>query len=277
MKKIVFVLAGLTILFSGCIGSQIQQEQTTTTLLATTSTTVQTVVEQARILVSSSPALGSFLVDWRGMTLYVFRSDEVGKSNCYGQCAVNWPPLLAGGQPVIAEGVTGAIDTIERSDGTRQVTYDGMPLYYFVDDNASGDTNGQGVGGVWFVVSPGTPTTNQPGGGTTETTQTPATTQAPSTTIGAPPLKEFNVVAKQFSYEPDTIRVKQGDMVRITLTSADVPHGFAINEYGIDQKISPSNSTVVEFLADKNGAFTYYCNVPCGAGHKSMKGTLVVE
>ena len=114
------------------------------------------VVEPATVRVSSNQELGQFLVDSKGMTLYMFTNDTEGVSNCSGQCATNWPPLtvaipdLVGGGP----GVSGELGTIERADGTHQVTYNGMPLYYWKDDAAPGDTLGQGVGDVWFVVPP---------------------------------------------------------------------------------------------------------------------------
>lgn len=106
--------------------------------------------------VSNSADLGDFLVGRNGMTLYTFSNDEAGVSNCADECADNWPPLtvreldrLVGG-----EGVSGEFATIERADGDLQVTYNGMPLYYFAGDTAAGDTNGQGIGEVWFVAAP---------------------------------------------------------------------------------------------------------------------------
>jgi predicted lipoprotein with Yx(FWY)xxD motif len=77
-------------------------------------------------------------------------------SNCSDQCALNWPPLLvqAGEMPVAGFEVTGELGVIERQDETLQVTYNGMPLYYWIDDAAAGDTTGHGVNDVWFVVEP---------------------------------------------------------------------------------------------------------------------------
>jgi len=105
--------------------------------------------------------LGTILVDSYGMTLYTFKSDSPGKSSCYGGCAQNWPPLIAGDHIVAAEGVRGLIDAIDRTDGTRQVTFNGMPLYYFVQDKAPGDAKGQGINNVWFVVNPSTAPASQ--------------------------------------------------------------------------------------------------------------------
>jgi predicted lipoprotein with Yx(FWY)xxD motif len=78
------------------------------------------------------------------------------KSNCYDQCAINWPPLLVaqGETPTAGDGVTGKLDVIDRTDGTKQVAYNGMPLYYWFKDVVPGDATGQNVGSVWFVQAP---------------------------------------------------------------------------------------------------------------------------
>jgi predicted lipoprotein with Yx(FWY)xxD motif len=101
-------------------------------------------------------AAGTTLVGPDGMTLYIFTNDTDGVSNCSGDCATNWPPLVVTDDDELAagDGVTGELDTIERDDGSLQVTYDGAPLYYFAGDSAAGDSNGEGVGGVWFIASP---------------------------------------------------------------------------------------------------------------------------
>lgn len=101
--------------------------------------------------------LGSFLVASNGHTLYIFTRDEAGVSNCTAGCIANWPPLLvpAGAQPSTGDGVGGALATIDRDDGDRQVTYDGAPLYFWANDAAPGETSGHEVGGVWFVATPG--------------------------------------------------------------------------------------------------------------------------
>lgn len=99
--------------------------------------------------------LGEVLVDAEGMTLYMFDPDEQGDPTCYDDCAGTWPPLVADGEPVAGDGVdAGLLGTVERTDGSTQVTYDGWPLYYFAADAAAGDTNGQGVNDVWWVMSP---------------------------------------------------------------------------------------------------------------------------
>src|SRR5690606_767506 len=98
-----------------------------------------------------------YLIGPNGMTLYLFTNDEPGVSNCSGGCAENWPPLVVpeGLEPTAVEGAPGELGVIEREDGLgRQVTYDGMPLYYWASDVLPGDTTGEGVNDVWFVVPP---------------------------------------------------------------------------------------------------------------------------
>lgn len=102
----------------------------------------------------SSTDLGNILTDAEGNTLYIFKMDEAGKSNCAGTCAETWPPLKAA-KPSAGEGVDESkIDTIEREDGTSQVTYDDQPLYTYSSDTKPGQTNGQGVGDNWYVIGP---------------------------------------------------------------------------------------------------------------------------
>ncbi len=107
------------------------------------------------IQISQKEGLGRFLVDAQGRSLYLFLSDQPNKSNCTGNCAVNWPPLLAYGQVEAGEGIdTAKLGTLHREDGTIQVTYNGHPLYYFAGDAQPGDTNGHEKGGKWFLVTP---------------------------------------------------------------------------------------------------------------------------
>ena len=97
--------------------------------------------------------LGDILVDGEGMVLYLFDNDTDGSSTCYDDCEANWPPLV--GEATAGDGVDdGLLGTTEREDGTMQVTYADQPLYYFAGDQAAGDTNGQAVGDIWWVVGP---------------------------------------------------------------------------------------------------------------------------
>jgi predicted lipoprotein with Yx(FWY)xxD motif len=100
-------------------------------------------------------SLDSFLVDSKGMTLYIFTNDSPNMSSCYSTCATYWPPLLTNGPPVAGTGVTASmLGTTTRTDGTVQVTYNGWPLYDYSLDKAAGDTNGQGFKSLWYVITP---------------------------------------------------------------------------------------------------------------------------
>ncbi|MCD1268093.1 hypothetical protein B5M43_004415 [Microbacterium sp. MEC084] len=106
-------------------------------------------------LTTAETDLGTIVVDGEGKVVYQFDSDEqgAGVSTCEGQCLGNWPPV-PGGEDVEAEGVTGEVGTITGVDGEPQLTLNGWPLYYFAGDQAAGDTNGQGVDEVWWVLDP---------------------------------------------------------------------------------------------------------------------------
>ncbi len=110
--------------------------------------------DTATVSTSETPELGTFLTDAEGMTLYLFTKDEPGKSNCTGECLANWPAFVASDPLTLPEGGPGELTQITREDGTQQVAYNGMPLYYWINDAAPGDTTGQGVGDIWFVVNP---------------------------------------------------------------------------------------------------------------------------
>lgn len=105
--------------------------------------------------VRDDPKLGKFFTGDKGLTLYIYKKDTPNTSNCYDTCASNWPPLIATSVPTLPSGAGGALSLITRKDGSKQVAYNGMPLYYFVKDAAPGDANGQDIGGVWYVASVG--------------------------------------------------------------------------------------------------------------------------
>jgi predicted lipoprotein with Yx(FWY)xxD motif len=106
----------------------------------------------------ASTGLGDVLVDRQGRTLYLFARDSGTVSACTGACAVNWPPLLVQGSPLVGSGATPSdVGRTVRADGFSQLTYNGHPLYTFVNDKKPGDTNGEGIsafGASWFAVSP---------------------------------------------------------------------------------------------------------------------------
>ncbi len=95
--------------------------------------------------------LGTILVDPGGFTLYVFLNDTDGESTCYDSCAATWPPV-AGDTAIGGDLDASMFSTVARTDGTEQLTVNGQPLYRYAPDASPGDTSGQGVGEVWFVV-----------------------------------------------------------------------------------------------------------------------------
>lgn len=107
---------------------------------------------------AGSGAVTNYLTASNGMTLYTYSPDSgtPGKSSCNGQCAANWPPysVTSAADLVASAGLSGSVGTVVRDDGSLQVTYKGMPLYFYIKDHAAGDTTGQGVGGVWYAVNP---------------------------------------------------------------------------------------------------------------------------
>ena len=95
--------------------------------------------------------LGTILVDADGFTMYVFTADVDGESTCYDDCAATWPAVPA--DIPIGAGVDASLfGSAPRTDGSEQLTVNGQPLYTFTPDESPGDTTGQGVGEVWFVV-----------------------------------------------------------------------------------------------------------------------------
>jgi len=105
---------------------------------------------------TASSSAGQIVVDSKGMSLYFFTKDvkDSGTSACTGACLQAWPVFTTTSDAPGVDGVTGTVGTIATPDGKKQVTLNGMPLYYYAKDKAAGDVTGQGVGGVWYLVSP---------------------------------------------------------------------------------------------------------------------------
>lgn len=90
-------------------------------------------------------------------------------------------------------------------------------------------------------------------------------------------IKEINLEAYQFGYEPEEIVVKKGDIVRLFISSRDVAHGVYIKEYGVSARAEKGKVKKVEFIAKESGKFPILCSVYCGRGHSKMKAVLIVE
>jgi predicted lipoprotein with Yx(FWY)xxD motif len=143
------LLAALTVAAAACGGNNNQSSGTAAT--AEPTTTAAQGASGTTVAVASSK-LGDILVDGDGRTLYAFTKDKGDQSACSGDCAANWPALT--GTAAAGTGVQASlVSTSMQADGDSQVTYGGKPLYYFAGDTKPGDTNGQGVGDVWFALT----------------------------------------------------------------------------------------------------------------------------
>jgi predicted lipoprotein with Yx(FWY)xxD motif len=112
----------------------------------------------ASVVSTKTSSLGTFLVDANGRALYLWDADHGSKSTCSGACAQAWPPLTTTATPKASGAVKASLlGTTTRTDGTREVTYAGHPLYTFAGDTQPGQTTGQGSNGFgapWWVVTP---------------------------------------------------------------------------------------------------------------------------
>ena len=148
---------------------------------ASSSPASPTTAAPAGLQAATNAKLGAILTDATGMTLYRNTKEEGGTIACTGGCTSIWSPLLlatGSSLPVAGAGVTGAVATVSRPDGGTQVTFNGAPLYHYSGDHQAGDATGQGIAGIWFVVSPAATAATA--------TTTPSTTAAPTHTTIAP-------------------------------------------------------------------------------------------
>jgi predicted lipoprotein with Yx(FWY)xxD motif len=115
-----------------------------------------TPVPASSLQIGFTEELGPFLTDAKGMTVYLFEKDvTAGQSACNDDCAATWPPVPAADGMMLPPGISGTLSAIDRSDGSQQMTYNDIPLYHYAKDDEAGDTYGQEVGDVWYVVTPG--------------------------------------------------------------------------------------------------------------------------
>ena len=178
--KLTRSLAAVALLgvLAGCGGSSNNESSTPQAGSPTTTTTTSggssTV---AKILGTASTPLGTILVDGSGRTVYMFAVDTMNKSNCTGSCLSYWPLVPAPAKlPASLPGISAKLSSIDRPDGSTQLTVNGMPVYTYVGDSSPGETTGQGLdtsGGLWWVLSP-------QGSMITATGSTPSSPSSPS-------------------------------------------------------------------------------------------------
>lgn len=144
---------------AGCGGDDDSGDETTAPVAAAPTTTATQTAQQAAAtgttIKTSDSQYGQVLFGGDDRAIYYFDKESASKSDCYGECAEAWPPVLTEGDPQAGSGAeNGLLGTTERDDGTTQVTYDGHPLYYYVDD-PKGEVachNVSEFGGLWLAV-----------------------------------------------------------------------------------------------------------------------------
>jgi predicted lipoprotein with Yx(FWY)xxD motif len=178
MRPVRIIVLGFIVVLAACGSSGSKTKTTATTTAASTATTA---AAGATVNVGQT-SLGAVLVNAQGRTLYHLTTESATKITCTGPCAGTWPPLTipSGQQPQAGTGVTGTLTVVDRPDGTKQAAFNGQPLYTYAADSKTGDTNGEGIGGVWHVIK----VSAAAGGGAAPAATTPATTARVTTTAG---------------------------------------------------------------------------------------------
>jgi predicted lipoprotein with Yx(FWY)xxD motif/uncharacterized cupredoxin-like copper-binding protein len=254
MRRLLFgLIPAFLLIFAG---SAIAATGDSTPEAATTST----------VMVRQSPTLGQYLTDSKGMTLYLFTKDtEKGVSTCYDKCETNWPIFRADEPLTLPDGVSGELTTITRTDGTTQIAYNGIPLYYFHNDAKPGDTNGQDVGEVWYVVTPGMEF------GQPYASPVASPVASPAASAGS----EVNVTLSEFFIESSANTFKAGETYTLTITNnGTFTHELLVEPGGaIDQpieingeeaeaeEIAPGETRTLEITFPEAGSYQLACHL----------------
>ena len=227
----------------------------------------------ATIMTKKDKTLGTILADSKGMTVYLFTNDtKPNESSCTGGCAKFWPPVTATGDVTLASGIDGTLTTFDRADGTKQVAYNGMPLYYFSKDKDKGDAYGQGIGNIWYVIAPGekfgaapdtgTPIAASPEAGNASAGNASANSSA--STSGTA------ISIKGFAFNPASVTVSVG--TKVTWTNNDSVAHSATADDGSFQSNAIQPGSSFSFTFTKAGTFTYHCEF-----HPNMTATITVK
>ncbi|AZN38683.1 plastocyanin/azurin family copper-binding protein [Paenibacillus albus] len=203
-------------------------------------------------MLGTSAALGNYLTDENGRTLYYFDKDTMNKSVCEGTCLANWPAYLADGGSTPTGVASSDFGTITRADGSKQTTYKGYPLYYFIKDAAHGDANGQAVNNVWFVVDPAKFT---------------------GTTAGAaaPAVKTYHIDIKDYSFGTGPLTVEAGSQIIFT-NYDDMKHNAVAVDGSFKGPLLAKGESFTITLT-KPGTYDYYCE----PHKKFMTGQIIVK
>lgn len=281
-RFVLSMLAGLVLLVSACTPQAAPTSAPPATKAPATQAPVVPVTGETLINLGNNDSLGSFLLDSKGMTLYLFTKDTPNTSNCYDKCATAWPPLLTTGKPAAGDGVDASkLGITTRKDGATQVTYNGWPLYYYQKDKAAGDVTGQDVGSVWFVVSAAGDKVES----TSEATQAPAATQASAASAGPAmvnmgkndKLGSFLVDSKGMTlylYTKDTPNTSNCYDKCATFWPPLLTTGNAVAGDGVDaSKLGTTNRTDGAVQVTYNGWPLYYFQKDKAAGDVTGQGS----
>jgi predicted lipoprotein with Yx(FWY)xxD motif len=146
----------LAALLSGCAGGSGTTTPAPAPTSAAAASSAPASAAAAAELKAAPSRAGQIVVDGKGMSVYYFTKDTKGSgtSACKDACLTAWPPVTTASDAPAVDGVTGTVGTIATPDGKKQVTINGMPVYYYAKDQAAGDILGQGVNSVWYLVAP---------------------------------------------------------------------------------------------------------------------------
>jgi predicted lipoprotein with Yx(FWY)xxD motif len=203
----------------------------------------------ATLAIGTKADLGNFLTDAKGMTLYYYDKDTKGVSNCVGKCLENWPAYYAAQVSVPAGLKDEDFGSIKRSDGAMQTTYKGFPLYYWVKDQKRGDTTGQNVGKVWFVVDP------LKFDGTAASKAAAAQPAAPA--AEKPAAKTYTINIENFKFTEAVLTITVGSTV--TWTNKDAVEHNAVATDGSFSLPLLAQGESGSFTFTKAGEYNYFC------------------
>ena len=158
------VIVGVVALLVGLFGGYYYEKTKLTAMMASQDRNFQMQLDEAKktgssgntamgsdaVMMANNANLGNYVTASNGMTLYTFDKDSANVSNCTGQCLVNWPPFLVSGE--VPSKLPDHLGTFVRADGSKQYTWNSLPLYFYAGDKNKGDVNGDGVGGTWHVA-----------------------------------------------------------------------------------------------------------------------------
>jgi predicted lipoprotein with Yx(FWY)xxD motif len=178
--RLVRILALAFVFVLAACGSSGSKTSSTATTTGSSATTAAPAASGASVSTAQT-SLGTVLVNSEGRTLYHFTKDTATTLACVSSCTTTWPPVTvpSGQHPQAGSGVTGALTVVMRPDGSQQAAINGQPLYMYAGDTKAGDTNGEGVGGLWFALTANGSSVKAAGAAAT----TPTTAATPKTTI----------------------------------------------------------------------------------------------